>query len=228
MNTKIAEEIGKKARAYKYAERLIDKVDKQGRVVVKFGNTGIVVPVEKGDVMYTFFQSVKYQMLHEMTALEVSSSQIAPRSERRSLPAPIGAAPAVNCNDAVEEEGQNVDQQKTGKAYRQEYYQKHRESILASQKAYRERKKAEKAKSQAEAARALMKVDTEPVVSEEELKKQQAIEKSREYSRNYRRNNPEKIKAYKKKYVEGHREHLREYARSYYAKKKAEKIAVEA
>ena len=96
--------------------------------------------------MYTFFQSVKYQMLHEMTALEVTSSQIAPRTDRRSLPAPVGAAPVADNSDAVEKKEQGTEQHEVTKTYSREYYQKHRESILARQKAYRE-KNSEKIKA---------------------------------------------------------------------------------
>ncbi len=122
-----AEEIGKKARAAKYCERILSIADKNGMCTVKHGNTGVTFNIVKNDALYTLFQSIKFQLLHELNAITLVTDSA---KSGRYLPAPVGAAPV---NDMIEAE---IERKR----------QKNREA----QARYRAKKKAEQAAKQTE------------------------------------------------------------------------------
>ena len=88
MKHKMAEIIGNKARALKHCDKVIATVDKQGRTDILLGNTGIVLPCEKNDAIYTLLQSIRFKLVHEINSIEIVSKA---NSTARMLPAPTGA-----------------------------------------------------------------------------------------------------------------------------------------
>lgn len=122
-----AEEIGKKAKAVKYCERILSIADKKGMCTVKHGNTGVSFTIVKNDALYTLFQSIKFKLLHELNAIKVITENA---QGGRYLPAPVGSAPT---NDMIADELERKRQQ------RREY-----------QARYRAKKQAEKAAKQEE------------------------------------------------------------------------------
>ena len=94
MKHKIAELIGNKARALKHCDKIIAIIDKQGRTDIMLGNTGVVLPCEKNDAIYTLLQSVRFKLAHEINSIEIVSRSNAPS---RMLPAPNGA-----CDDSMQ------------------------------------------------------------------------------------------------------------------------------
>lgn len=95
MNNKTAEVIGRKARALKHCEKLLREVDKNGQIEVKLGGTGMVIPCVKNDAIYTLFQSIKFQLVHEINAIEIvmdSKSKNSVVTTPRATAAPFGAS----------------------------------------------------------------------------------------------------------------------------------------
>ena len=94
MKHKMAEIIGNKARALKHCDKVIATIDKQGRTDILLGNTGIVLPCEKNDAIYTLLQSIRFKLVHEINSIEIVSKA---NSTARMLPAPTGA-----CDDVMQ------------------------------------------------------------------------------------------------------------------------------
>lgn len=101
MKHSVAEAIGLKARALKHCDKLISRIDKNGRADIKVCGTGVVLPCEKNDAVYTLLQSIRFRLIHEINSIEIVSG-VKPATPR-SLPAPTGACeeastmPEVQC-----------------------------------------------------------------------------------------------------------------------------------
>lgn len=92
MKHNVAEMIGRKAKALKHCDKVISTIDKQGRTEILLGNTGIVIPCEKNDAIYTMLQSIRFKLVHEINSIEIVSNM---RPAQRMLPAPSGACDDV-------------------------------------------------------------------------------------------------------------------------------------
>ena len=93
MKHNVAEMIGRKAKALKHCDKVIQTIDKHGRTEILLGNTGIAIPCEKNDAIYTMLQSIRFKLVHEINSIEIVS-------RNRMLPAPNGAcdeAPQTVC-----------------------------------------------------------------------------------------------------------------------------------
>ena len=88
MKRNIAEIIGGKARALKHCSKVLGIVDKQGKTDILLGNTGIVLPCEKGDAIYTLLQSIRFRLVHEINSIEIVTR---PSTGTRMMIAPSGA-----------------------------------------------------------------------------------------------------------------------------------------
>ena len=84
MKHNVAELIGRKAKALKHCDKVIQTIDKNGRTEILLGNTGISIPCEKNDAIYSMLQSIRFKLAHEINSIEIVSRQ-------RVLPAPHGA-----------------------------------------------------------------------------------------------------------------------------------------
>lgn len=94
MKHDVAEMIGRKARALKHCDKIIQTIDKQGRTEILIGNTGVVIPCEKNDAIYTMLQSIRFKLIHEINSMEIVSKV---NPSQRMLPAPSGA-----CDNAMQ------------------------------------------------------------------------------------------------------------------------------
>ena len=92
MKPNVAEAIGLKVKALKHCEKIIKTVDKQGRTDILLNNTGVALPVEKNDAIYTLLQSIRFKLVHEINSIEIVSKV---KPEQRMLPAPSGACDEV-------------------------------------------------------------------------------------------------------------------------------------
>ena len=84
MKHNVAELIGRKAKALKHCDKVIQTIDKNGKTEILLGNTGISIPCEKNDAIYSVLQSIRFKLAHEINSIEIVSRQ-------RMLPAPNGA-----------------------------------------------------------------------------------------------------------------------------------------
>ncbi len=94
MNAKIATIIGKKAMSLKHCDKILDTVEKKGRVDIMLNNTGVTLPCVKGDALHTLIQSIKYKLVHEINAItvvETAAPVETPAPRVRTIPAPVGA-----------------------------------------------------------------------------------------------------------------------------------------
>ena len=94
MDKKLAEAIGIKANALKHCDKLLGKIEKDGKVVVIIGATGVSIPVIKGDAVHSRLQSVRYQLMDEINSMEIVSKQKQSPIfiQQRILPTPVGAS----------------------------------------------------------------------------------------------------------------------------------------
>ena len=99
MNAKFATMIGKKAMSLKHCDKILDTVEKKGRVDITLNNTGVTLPCVKGDALHTLIQSIKYKLVHEINAItvvETAAPAEIPVTRARAIPAPVGA-----CEDGI-------------------------------------------------------------------------------------------------------------------------------
>lgn len=95
MDNITAENIGKKARAFKHCEKLLSAIDKNGQASVKLNCTGVEFIVHKDDAIYCRIQHTKYALLDEIRSYELttrSQRTIEQSTPSRTAPAPAGAA----------------------------------------------------------------------------------------------------------------------------------------
>ena len=125
MKHNIAEAIGRKARALKHCNKIIQTVDKQGRTEILLGNTGVSLPCEKNDAIYTLLQSIRFKIIHEINSMEIVS-KIKP--SERTLPAPTGACEdmtdghtCVVCGKPIVKVGNQKYCKECAKAVRKDY-----------------------------------------------------------------------------------------------------------
>ncbi|MCM1237453.1 MAG: hypothetical protein NC489_45890 [Ruminococcus flavefaciens] len=97
MDIVTAETIGKKSKALKHCDKLLNQIDKNGSAKVKLNCTGVEFVVHKDDAIYCRIQRTKYALLDEIRSFELTTrSQRAIEQQqptRRTAPAPVGAAP---------------------------------------------------------------------------------------------------------------------------------------
>ncbi len=72
MDNITADFIGKKARALKFLDRVLDEVDRDGQARVLFNNTGASLVVRKGDAVYLRIQAQKYALIDEIHSYELT------------------------------------------------------------------------------------------------------------------------------------------------------------
>ena len=88
MKHTVAETIGRKAKALKHCEKLLNTIDKKGESEILLNNTGVALPVKKDDAIYALLQSIRFKLVHEISSIEIVSKV---NTARRMLPAPYGA-----------------------------------------------------------------------------------------------------------------------------------------
>lgn len=91
MDNITAENIGKKARAFKHCEKLLAVIDKNGKARVKLNCTGVEFIVHKDDAIYLRIQATKFALLDEIHSYEVTQ-RASKKGVRRTAPAPVGAS----------------------------------------------------------------------------------------------------------------------------------------
>lgn len=72
MDSVTAENIGKKARALKHCDKLLDKIDKHGSAKIVLNCTGVEFIVHKGDAIYLSIQKTKYALLCDIRSYEIT------------------------------------------------------------------------------------------------------------------------------------------------------------
>lgn len=92
MHIATAEIIARKTRGAKHCEKLLKSIDKKGDIDIPLGNTGVELPVSKGDPIHTLLKSIHFKLLHEINVIEVAKGVT---ENRGRFPAPVGAADAV-------------------------------------------------------------------------------------------------------------------------------------
>lgn len=94
MDNITAENIGKKARAFKHCEKLLATIDKNGQARVKLNCTGVEFVVHKDDAIYLRIQATKFALLDEIKSYELTarSQRSIEQPVRRTAPAPVGAS----------------------------------------------------------------------------------------------------------------------------------------
>ena len=95
MKHNVAEIIGMKARALKHCTKILGIVDREGKVNIKIGATGLVLPCEKHDAVHTLLQSERAKLIHEINSIEITAGL--KRMTPRALPAPVGACSTRIC-----------------------------------------------------------------------------------------------------------------------------------
>lgn len=100
MDNITAENIGKKAKAFKHCEKLLATIDKNGQASVKLNCTGVEFVVHKGDAIYLRIQATKFALLDEIHSYEVTQ-HAAQHPIRRTAPAPVGAANTEQPSDSL-------------------------------------------------------------------------------------------------------------------------------
>lgn len=123
MDNITAENIGKKARAFKHCEKLLATIDKNGQARVKLNCTGVEFVVHKDDAIYCRIQSTKYRLLDEIRSYELTtrSQRAIEQPVHRTAPAPVGAAP----------ESEVLSAEQLAKAKKSEYNRRYREKVKA-------------------------------------------------------------------------------------------------
>lgn len=124
MNIKSAQEIGKKARAFKHCVSLINEIDKKGETVVKLNCTGVEMHVKKGDGFYLKLHTIVSNLREELAAMQVTM-----RSPSTPTLAPYGAAPT---SEEVAE-AERLRRRERQRVYNQRYYAKKKAERLANQ-----------------------------------------------------------------------------------------------
>lgn len=121
MDKETAERIGKKSRALKHCEKILDQVDKHGSHKVILNNTGVEFIVHKDDAIYLRIQSTRCRLLEEIHLIEVSERvKVQPTIPvRRTAPAPVGAS-------ALSAEELSDIQRAKRREYNRRYYEKKR------------------------------------------------------------------------------------------------------
>lgn len=97
MDNVTAEIIGKKARALKHCDKLLEKIDKQGSAKILLNCTGVEFVVNKGDAIYLSIQKTKYELLYDIRSYEITvrAKHAKDGSIHKTAPAPTGAAPST-------------------------------------------------------------------------------------------------------------------------------------
>lgn len=98
---KTAEQISKKVRALKYFQGVVRTADRKGVAVIKLNCTGAEFSFNKDDVLYLKVQTMIAKLSEEIASLEIvqrSEAMEVRSTQRRRLPAPVGAAPVSNTN----------------------------------------------------------------------------------------------------------------------------------
>lgn len=72
MDKMTAEIIGKKAKALKHCDKLLNKIDKYGEAKVLLNCTGVEFLVHKGDAIYLSLQKTKYALLCDIQSYEIT------------------------------------------------------------------------------------------------------------------------------------------------------------
>lgn len=123
MDNITAENIGKKARAFKHCEKLLATIDKNGQARVKLNCTGVEFVVHKDDAIYCRIQRTKYALLDDIRSYELTtrSQRAIEQPVRRTAPAPVGAAP----------ESEVLSAEQLAKAKKSEYNRRYREKVKA-------------------------------------------------------------------------------------------------
>lgn len=96
MDNVTAEIIGKKARALKHCDKLLEKIDKNGSAKILLNCTGVEFVVNKGDAIYLSIQKTKYALLYDIRSFEITvrAKQAKESSfKKTAIPVPAGAAP---------------------------------------------------------------------------------------------------------------------------------------
>lgn len=91
MDNITAENIGKKARAFKHCDKLLSTIDKNGQARIKLNCTGVEFVVHKDDAIYLRIQATKFALLDEIRSYEVTR-KAEEQIIRHTAPAPVGAS----------------------------------------------------------------------------------------------------------------------------------------
>lgn len=129
MKLDIAKLIGNKARGIKHCDKILKEVNERGSASMRVGNTGVIIPVVKGDAMHSMISSIRAKLQYEINSIEVTNG-LTP--SRTLFPVPVGASP---------------DQEEDAVALREELRKQKRKEY---NRRYYERKKKEAAKSRGE------------------------------------------------------------------------------
>lgn len=89
MNKTTAENIGKKARALKHCEKLLNKIDKEGSAKIVLNCTGVEFIVEKNDAIYLTIQKQKYALLCDIQSYQITVRKRAKDTDSNPLPQTI-------------------------------------------------------------------------------------------------------------------------------------------
>jgi len=117
MDNITADTIGKKARALKHCEKILNAVDKHGETQIKLNCTGVVFTIRKNDAIYLRVQSTKYALIDEISSYRLTIAAKR-KSVRRISPAPVGAAPTdPEADEAAKKEAQRLKHNERQKLY---------------------------------------------------------------------------------------------------------------
>ncbi len=138
-------EIQSKTSALKYVTKLLDYVDKHGEKMVKHGNTGVLLPVRKGNALYLTFRTIQAELTEELYSYHITQEESLspPPAPRKRTPAPYAAARKPIRVRKNTDEKQKEAKKKYNKEYnsRPEVIEKRREY----QREYYKKKRLEKA-----------------------------------------------------------------------------------
>ena len=85
MDNVTAERIGKKAKALKHCNKILEKIEKNGEAVVKLNCTGVEITVNRGDAMHLKLVTVQAQLTEEIKSYEIVQKAMA---EQITIPLP--------------------------------------------------------------------------------------------------------------------------------------------
>ena len=85
MDNVTAELIGKKAKALKHCNKILDKIEKNGKVTIKLGNTGVEIEATRGDAMHLKFITHQARLTQEIKSYEIVQKAMA---EQITIPLP--------------------------------------------------------------------------------------------------------------------------------------------
>ncbi len=96
MDNVVAENIGKKARALKHCNKVLEKIEKKGSTVITLNCTGVVFTVHKNDALYLQLQATRAQLIQDIGSYEIVQKTMQRTTAQRHAPAPVGASVALS------------------------------------------------------------------------------------------------------------------------------------